>query len=369
MNLRAPARLAAPLALAVLFAALFAGQALLRAHVLHERLDTLTTIEAALTRWLLYAVLSPLVAALARRAPLDPHRLATRVALHIAATAAFALTHSFLQACVYVGFRWTPPGAGLGDAFPRLALQFFGVNVVVFAAISGVYHAQRYHADSLRRDSLAAELRSRLAEARLDALRAQLNPHFLFNTLNATSVLAMSGEHERVVRTLGSLGDLLRVALDSRLPQEIPLARELEVLEPFLDIQRLRLGDRLAIERDIDPDARGVRVPSMVLQPLVENAMQHGIAARPGPGRVTLRAHVDGQTLVLRVEDSGPGFAATPAPVPGANGIGLANTVARLEQLHGDAARLDRGNLPGGGAYVELRLPARTETDDAGGQA
>src|SRR5262249_34230450 len=149
-----------------------------------------------------------------------------------------------------------------------------------------------------------AELRTRLAKARLDHLRAQLNPHFLFNTLNALSTLALTGERDQLVRTLSRLSDLLRVAIDRHLPQEIPVARELDLLECYLDIQRTRFGERLTIVPEIDAGVRDAMLPSMLLQPLVENAIQHGIESRPGPGRVTFTARREASRLRIRVEDT-----------------------------------------------------------------
>jgi sensor histidine kinase YesM len=167
-----------------------------------------------------------------------------------------------------------------------------------------------------------------------------------------------------VVRTLSRLSDLLRIALDRNLPQEIPLARELEILEGYLDIQSTRFGDRLAVVRDIDTDARDCLLPSMLLQPLVENALQHGIESRPGPGRVTLMVRRDADTLRIRVEDTGPGFPA--AERTHENGIGLSNTRARLEQLYGAAQSLECGDVAGGGGFVQVRLPYHSTSRDGG---
>jgi len=210
-------------------------------------------------------------------------------------------------------------------------------------------------------DRLAASLKAWLVEARLDHLRAQLNPHFLFNTLNAVSTLALTGEREPVVATLSSLSTLLRVAFDRSLPQEIPLARELEILDQYLAVQRVRFGDRLTVVTTIADDAREAQLPSMMLQPLVENALHHGLERRPGPGRVTISARRAGGTLAVRVEDTGPGLA--PAATGLRPGIGLANTRARLVELYGDAQSLTIANAEGGGACVEVVIPFRSADD------
>jgi sensor histidine kinase YesM len=246
--------------------------------------------------------------------------------------------------------------------YERLLLGYFAVNFLAYLGVSGTYHVLRYHREMLAREQLAASLRARLAEARLEGLRAQLNPHFLFNTLNAISSLALTGDRERVVQTLSDLSELLRVSFDSDMPQEIPLERELAFLDRYIDIQRTRFGERLTIEMDVASAARRALLPSMMLQPLVENALQHGISAHPGPGRVVVRAHQENGSLRLRVENTGPGFGKTNGK--GDAGVGLSNTRARLEELYGDRQRLLWGNLEGGGAYVEVSVPFRPSREE-----
>ena len=158
------------------------------------------------------------------------------------------------------------------------------------------------------------------------------------------------------------------MSLDRNLSQEVPLEKELEILEGYLQIQRTRFGDRLTVSLVIAPEALTALVPTMILQPLVENALQHGISSRTGPGQVTVRACLDGARMRLRVEDTGPGFrdARGDAGAESGTGIGMSNTRARLEQLYGEAQSLQSGNLPGSGAFVEVILPhrglAQTET-------
>jgi LytS/YehU family sensor histidine kinase len=351
--------------LGLLFAVLFAAQSLYRAHVFHLAAPLGTIAMESFSRWLLYAALAPAVGALCYRLPLQRGRLRSRLPLHALGAITFAGLHCVGIGIVYRIFHVYPRQDSIGEAIGRLLMVFFGVDFVVFWTIDAAYHALRYHEETRSRELVEAELRTLLSEARLQALRAQLNPHFLFNTLNATSALALTGEREQVVQTLSELGDLLRVALDRDLPQEIPLARELEILDRYVGIQRTRFGDRLAIDIGVADGTSDALVPSMILQPLVENALQHGIAARPGPGRVSVRATREDGTLLLRVEDTGPGFAAADEPDAGA-GIGLANTAARLEQLYGARQRLERGNLASGGAFVQVRLPLRHGGNEGG---
>jgi LytS/YehU family sensor histidine kinase len=216
-------------------------------------------------------------------------------------------------------------------------------------------HAERSSREAAEREQAAARLETSLSEARLAALRDQIDPHFLFNTLNSVSVLALRGDREGVTRVVAALGNLLRRSLDGGRAQEVPLAEELAMLEHYLEIQAIRFGERLTIERDIDPAAGQALVPSMITQPLVENAVQHAVAPTPGPARVAIRAHREGGSLRLEVSDSGPGFAGA-AP---REGIGLGNTRARLAQLYGAGHSLDLGPSPEGGARVVVRLPWR----------
>jgi sensor histidine kinase YesM len=357
----------------LLFAILFAAQNVYRGVVLHEPATWSGMLSNTLPRFLAYSLLAPAVGWLVERAPVRGPGIWRPLAWQVLGAVAFAAVHSALIATYFAAFRLYPPDETWPGAFRRLMVVYFGMDLIIYAGISGAYHAQRYVREVRERDRRTAALESQLTEARLEALRSQLNPHFLFNTLNATSTMALSGEKDRVVETLGALGALLRVSLDPSLPQLVPLEREIEILGAYLDIQRVRYGDRLVLDLRIAPDTRALAVPSMVLQPLVENALQHGIGARPGPGRVSIRSDRTGEVLRLRIEDTGPGFngagASTAdhgvaAPAAG-YGIGLANTRARLAQLYGRAGTLDCGNLDAGGGFVEVRLPATAASSPA----
>src|SRR4029077_3383259 len=171
----------------------------------------------------------------------------------------------------------------------------FYLDLLTYWAIVGMYLALHY-----------SNLRTSLAEARLAALRAQLNPHFLFNTLNAISTLALKGDHAAVTETLGRLSGLLRAALDEH-TEEISLAREVDFLDDYVAIQRIRFADRLWMEQSIAPETLTGLVPTMILQPIVENAIEHGVNAQRGVGHVKLSAVRNNGMLVIEVRDSGPG--------------------------------------------------------------
>ena len=209
-------------------------------------------------------------------------------------------------------------------------------------AYQRMYHEQRV---------ASAELEGRLTQARLEALRLQVHPHFLFNTLNAISAFIES-DPERARRMIARLGELLRRTLDGGTTAELPLARELELLAPYLEIQRIRFGERLSIELDVPADASSGLIPTLMLQPLVENAVEHGVARVSNGARVRLRAARAGDVLRLEVADNGPG------PTRSGDGIGLANTRARLAGLYGHAHRFEL-EAKSGGTVVTIELPFR----------
>lgn len=305
--------------------------------------------------WLWLAALVWPVVWLVRRVPPGRSSAWWGIPAHITAAIAFTIAHLSGSAALHVIAH---PEVAFRDA---LAFQFgfyFTVDLLVYAAIAGGYLALLYHADSIERERVEARLEASLSEARLDALRAQLNPHFLFNTLNTISTLALENDDRSVADAIGRLGDLLRATLEGDGSQEILLDRELDLLDSFLAIQKARFADRLTVEQSIDPDARRALVPPLVLQPLVENAVTHGIGAIEGPGWIRVSADRENGRLALIVEDSGPGF---PKEAPRPDAVGLANTRARLTELYGPDATLSFGDaVDTEGGRVEIHLPFRT---------
>ena len=259
--------------------------------------------------------------------------------------------------------RLPPPQPGRGLFFRFSFLYDFMVYVVVLGAALARNYFLRYQArlDETRRlHAEAAQLHAQLADARLDALRTQLNPHFLFNTLNAISTL-VEEDPRGVRRMIARLSDLLRHTLAEGDEQEIPLAREMEMLRRYLDIMEVRFQGNLEISIDSDASLDDALVPNLVLQPLVENAFRHGLAALKAIGRVEVRSVRENGDLVLTVRDNGAGPAKEVR-----DGVGLANTRARLAQLYGARQRLALTSGEGGGALVEVRLPYHTTPRHAG---
>ncbi len=312
--------------------------------------------------WLYWAAATPVVVALARRHPLQGSSTARSLVVHLLASVLAALGHAAVTAAFAV---WLVGPAGeLRD--PSFAAQFRPLvegylvfEMFVYWMILGVTQAVQLHArwvearlETARAQAVASRAETLAAEARLQALRMEVDPHFLFNALNAVSGLVRSGDRVAATTMLARIGDLLRVTLRYGREGSVSLGRELDFVREYLSIEAVRLGDRLAVAIESEPELHSMRVPPLILQPLVENAIRHGIAPIPGPARLEVRAFREGDEAVIEVQDSGPG------PSIGAvEGTGLSNVRARIDAEFRGRARLDvRRGLQGGGRVV-LRLP------------
>lgn len=224
---------------------------------------------------------------------------------------------------------------------------------VILVVLLGMESRRRLRDERLRN----AQLETRLAQSQLQALRMQLQPHFLFNTLNAISALALADPLQARLM-IARLSDFLRLTLEERHAPQVPLSRELEFLACYLGIQQVRFQDRLHTQLDVDDDTLDASVPNLILQPLVENALRHGLQHKPGAGTLRVSTRRDGNRLQLRVDDDGLGL----PPAGTLEGIGLGNTRSRLHMLFGDAARLELSAIPGGGTRAEVQLPYTEHT-------
>jgi sensor histidine kinase YesM len=246
-------------------------------------------------------------------------------------------------------------------AIPTMRIQYlllsqFHLNLATFWVILGIGAAFDYYRKFRERELRATQLESRLAQAQLDVLRMQLQPHFLFNTLHTISAYMQEGDIEAADHMIARLSELLRLAIDGVHTQEVPLRQELEFVQRYLDIQQIRFHDRLRVRVEVAPEVLDAKVPSLLLQPLVENAIRHGIGPRAEGGTMVLRIARVGNELQIDIEDDGVGLDAAEAGGTG-KGVGLANTRARLVQLHGMAQRFDVRDRPEGGVRVSLALP------------
>ena len=244
------------------------------------------------------------------------------------------------------------PGRTFGDQ-DRLLAEVFAARAALALDNARLYTEARRAGDEAVR---ASRLEAQLAQARLDALRAQLNPHFLFNALNSIAMLVRRDAKPDALRGIISLSELLRRSLAGQGTLQVTLRAELPLLESYVTIEQLRFRDRLRVTIDASPDALDALVPGFLLQPLVENAIKHGVAQRPDAGTVRVRARRDDDALVLEVSDDGPGFPAGWDPAT-SGGIGLANTRERLERLYAVTHAFEAENRPEGGAQVTIRIP------------
>ena len=230
-------------------------------------------------------------------------------------------------------------------------------QVLVYMAVLAAGFAREFFLRDQRRQRQAAHLQAQLAEARLDALRMQINPHFLFNTLHAVSAL-VERDPGGVRRMISRLSELLRHTIDSHATDEVPLREELAFLRRYIEIMEIRFQGRLNVNMAVGEEILDALVPNLILQPIVENALEHGVNRAAGDGQITISGYRDGDgdgdgdRLMLSVRDNGPGIDAQ-----NESGVGLANTRARLEQLYGDRAVLTLRNADGGGTLAEITLP------------
>jgi hypothetical protein len=275
--------------------------------------------------------------------------------LHLLASIAVAALGLFLAYVVSLLVQsadWKEPltMAMLVKGLPRFYRSYFHTNLLFMWAVVAAFHGLRIYRKYKAREVEAAHLQTRFAEAQNLALRMQLQPHFLFNTLNSISALVHSNP-EGADEMISRLGTFLRTTLDAPSEQLVTLRRELAFIEDYLAIEQVRFGDRLRVESQIPPELMEFRVPNFILQPLVENALQHGLADRPQGGTLRLRAQRESGSLVLEVQDDGEGF------VPGREGVGLANVRARLGLIYKGRHQMDILGAPGRGTLVTLRLP------------
>lgn len=309
--------------------------------------------------WFLWAALAPLIFRIARRFPVERDRWFRNSLIHIVA----CLLLSFIHRAIYLIVGWllhvavyqqfsSIPQLYQSDILFNLPTGFMSYGT--FMLISQVVdYYRRYQKEELR----ASHLKTELAQAQLQALKMQLQPHFLFNTLNSISAL-LDEDVEAADEMIARLGDFLRLTLQDSGAQQVTLQEELEFLRCYLEIERVRFHDRLTIYLDIEPETLDAMVPNLILQPIAENAIRHGIISRISPGRIEIRASRSDDTLRLQVKDNGPGLAShqdSSSRLRG--GLGLANTRARLEQLYGPSHHFNLSDAIEGGMQVTLEIP------------
>lgn len=360
--LRNTAILAAALALWTALVLLFAAPL-----ALHSTVSWQETVRFGASFWALWLFFLPAVAWLSFRFPLERDKLLRNFGLHLLACALMVVVNRAAFSAIS-GLAPSPPSPAANDRPPgpprassiRVQPGGFGIflglrsalDVLVYWAVAGACHAVTNFRRSQERERRAAELQEQLTRAQLQALRMQINPHFLFNTLN--SIAALIHVNPRAAdEMLGDLSELLRRSLEST-QDEIPLTQELDLINAYLRIEQKRFGDRLTLHLNIPDDLKSALVPALILQPLVENSIRHGIEPQRDPGSIWIEAHRDNQQLQLIVRDNGRGPTDS-----GREGIGLANTKARLQALYGANHQFTFAKAEPKGCRVEILLPLR----------
>jgi two-component system, LytTR family, sensor kinase len=312
--------------------------------------------------WYEWALLSPAIFWLCRRFRFERSVWPKSPAVHLVAGLTFAGVHAVMCAAASVlqGAVVGPPVSFTASA-QRLLAGRSHFNFAVYLLIVAAWHAWEYHRKYREREAEAADLSARLARAQLEALRMQLNPHFLFNTLNAISSLMLK-DVISANKMISRLGELLRFALENKDQQEVPLRQELDFLQRYLEIERIRFGPRLNIAIETEPATLQAVVPNLILQPLVENAIHHAIEPAASAGQITLRSTLDHGKLLLEVVDNGRGLSfETEGPNQTRERVGLSNTQERLRKLYGSEQSFGLRQNLAGGVTASIVIPFRQE--------
>lgn len=321
-----------------------------------------------------YAPLTPLVFALALRFPLQREKWVRRSLLHLLFGFAFSTVHTTLRFVTpfaawdpklgrFVSGIWNSQAhllAFKGDVFSTLFLTNLVDDITgTYVPIVMVAHALSYYWRFRDRELHSAKLQMQLAESRLQTLKSHLQPHFLFNTMHSISALMLT-DVRAADRMMARLSDLLRLSLENSEIQTTCLSRELEFVAGYLEIEKIRFEDRLNVVLDIAPETLDAQVPSLLLQPLVENAVRHGISRLRTGGQIWITASRCGHHLQLQVRDNGPGLAMT-SDVTSGTGLGIRTTRERLRTLYGDGQSFEIQVVPDGGVEVSVKIPFQIE--------
>jgi two-component system, LytTR family, sensor kinase len=317
-----------------------------------------------LVQFYLWAILSPLLFRFARRFPIEFRPLNVRnLFLYFPALISFAGVHQVIHLAILWSItpRWRQRFPVLIDCYRAYFAFGFYLDLIIALLIVIAVHALLYY-ESFRASELAqSSLKTQLAQAQLRALKMQLHPHFLFNTLHSISSLVLE-DPAKANSMIARLGDFLRLTLENSNQQMVSLKEETEFLRCYLEIEQVRFGDRLTVALELEPQTLSVQVPHLILQPVVENAIQHAIAPRATRGQINIEAKRLNNLVRLEVRDNGPGIASNEALIR-TEGVGLSNVRARLYQIYGSDFRFELMNGRDGGLTVVMEIPFRGRTD------
>jgi two-component sensor histidine kinase len=347
----------------------FGAQIYFSAAVTHRDVSWAQAFYWSFTDWYEFALLAPIILWTCGKFRFERGSWPRALAVHLCVGLLLAGVHVVLCAVSDVFQGWfTGKPVVFAKSLRQILYNRTHYNLAVYAVVVCGWHAWDYYRKFREREAQATELAARLAQTQLQALRMQLNPHFLFNALNAVSSLMLK-DVSAANKMLSRLGELLRLTLENTHQQEVPLQQEIEFLRRYLEVEQIRFGERLQLKMEIDPATLDAAVPNLILQPLVENAVRYAIEPQETTGHIEVRAARDDGRLVLQVSDNGPGLRPEPplslSPSDGERGhdtrerIGLNNTRERLRKLYGEKQQFDLTTSPGGGLTARLSIPFR----------
>lgn len=319
----------------------------------HHPIETWRAFVGEAPQWYCWALFTPAIVFLGRAAPFGRSTQARSIAIHIAASIGMSAATAFVTALVNLWVR--PSGRGLVESTTNWFLGDLPATTLVYFAVLGASYALANTARLRERERRAAELETQLRDAQLAALRMQLQPHFLFNSLNAVAALVRDQDSAGAIRVVSLLSDVLRTSMNASTEHETSLAAEIEFVRRYLEIERVRFGDRLRVTIDVPAPLAGARVPVFILQPFVENALKHGVLHERDGNEISISAAGVDHSLRLVVRDDGRGLPNDGEP---AGGVGIRNARERLARMYGDAAQLRVANAGDGkGVAVEIVVP------------
>ncbi len=335
-------------------------------YVISERLGRpiplMTAIVSDFSYSFVWIALTPLVLWLARRFRFEKGKILSSFSIHLGASVVLSFFQKGIHWLVVAVYK----AAWLSESFSweplyRNLLSFYDYGLQLYWIVLAVTYAAEYYSRYRSKELMASQLQAQLAQAQLQALKMQVHPHFLFNTLHTIAGLIRNDEKQKAIKMIAGLSDLLRSTLDRTDEQEVTLRQELETVKRYFDIEQVRFSDCLTTQLNVDPSSLEVRVPNLILQPLVENAIRYGIT--PGAATsgctITITAMRQNGALQLEVRDNGAGLSSDPSKRK--EGIGLANTRARLERLYGEHQSFEVRNVEGGGVCATICIPWHTQ--------
>lgn len=347
-----------PSALCTFLGVVFSTQEFFRAARQGEAVTWVGAFADLMPYWLFWALLSLPIGWLSRRYRIEKGRWLSSLAIHLLASILLATLYPLAYILVLI----VTSTSSAPEISPRLHLFFF-INAHVFGILTywiilTIILTLNYYRGYQEQRVGAARLEAQLKEAELQALRMQLHPHFLFNALHSVTALVLKNENKEAVRMINRLSELLRFAIRDNETHWVPLKQEVQFLDRYLEIEQIRFRDRLTVSMSIETETLNAEIPNFILQPLVENAIRHGIAMQSSSGTITLTANRQNGALYLEVRDDGPGLPDNWKQLS-KDGVGLRNTRARLEQLYGSEYSFDLSNGKERGAVAALTLPFR----------